>query len=194
MPLLLNSLLALSGLLTGAGTHGVVVGQTFPIAEPDTLREIQERAAKVDWESVRTKIMKHPSAFVSAPLPIADHEVTRYFDPTYVLPRDITDGHGKVLFAAGSRVNVYQRIKDPARTIVIADLPAHYRWLQEVAKPQEGDRILLAGGNVVDARARTHLELYLLDARFIERFGLQHVPSIVQQDGTQLKVHEYVVR
>jgi conjugal transfer pilus assembly protein TraW len=193
MVLLLNSFLAIS-LLTAQAAAAPVIGQTFPIAEPDTLTEIQTRAAKVDWDGVRAKMLQRASAFMSASLPATEHEAERRFDPTYALPRDITDASGKVLFAEGTKVNVYQRVKDPARNIVIADVPQQYQWLKDVAKPTPGDRVLLAGGNVLAARQRTHLNLYLLDQRFIERFGLQHVPSIVQQEGTMLKVHEYVVR
>jgi conjugal transfer pilus assembly protein TraW len=171
-----------------------IVGQTFPIAEPDTLTEIQERAAKINWDALKKQALARTSAFTSVHLPLAQQEAERLFDPTYTLPRDITDAQGKVLFAQGAKVNVYRRIKDPARTIVIADLPSNYQWLQTVAKPTERDRILLANGNVMEARERTHLKLFLLEARIVERFGLQRVPSIVQQEGTMLKVHEYVAR
>jgi len=109
-------------------------------------------------------------------------------------PRDIIDANGKVLFAQGTQVNVYRRIRDPKRYIVIADLESHYRWLKEVAKPVDGDLVLLANGNVYEARMRTKLDLYLLDSRFVERFGLMHVPSVVQQEGTMLRVREYAVR
>lgn len=193
MALLLNSFLVTS-VLASQSAATAVIGQTFPIAEPDTLSEIETRAAKVDWDGVRAQMLKRASAFMSASLPATEHEAERRFDPTYVLPRDITDASGKVLFAAGTKVNVYQRVKDSARNIVIADVPQQYQWLRDVVKPTPADRVLLAGGNVLAARQRTHLNLYLLDQRFIERFGLQHVPSIVQQEGTMLKVHEYVVR
>jgi len=193
MVLRLNSFLAIS-LLAGAAQAHVIIGQTFPIAEPDTLTEIQERAAKVDWNAWRQKAGAKSKAFFSVILPLAQADADRLFDPTYTLTRDIADANGKVLFAKGTQVNVFRRFKDPRRYIVIADQESHYRWLKEVAKPTDNDLVLLANGNVYEARMRTKIELYLLDDRFVERFGLQHVPSVVQQEGTMLRVREYAVR
>lgn len=170
------------------------VGETFPIAEPDTLEEIQLQAAKVNWEAWRRKASAQASAFVSAQLPVAQADSDRLVDPTYTLPRDIADANGHVLYARGTQINVLKRIKDPTRYIVIADSESNYRWLKEVARPGAGDVVLLANGNVYEARARTHLELYLLDQRFVERFGLRRVPSIVQQQGSLLRVREYAVK
>jgi conjugal transfer pilus assembly protein TraW len=191
--LLSNCLLATS-LVLGGAQDTIIVGQTYPIAEPDTLTEIQERAAKVDWNQWRNQATSKARAFVSANLPLATQEADRLFDPTYTLPRDIADANGKILFAKGTQVNVYRRIRDPKRYIVIADQESHYRWLKEVAKPTDQDLVLLANGNVYEARVRTQLDLYLLDDRFVERFGLERVPSVVQQEGTMLRVHEYAVR
>jgi conjugal transfer pilus assembly protein TraW len=186
--------LAVTSLLAGSVHAHVMVGQTFPIAEPDTLTEIQERAAKADWNTWRQNAGAKSKAFFSVTLPLAQADADRLFDPTYTLTRDIADATGKVLFAKGTRVNVYRRIKDPRRYIVIADQESHYQWLKDVAKPKDDDLVLLANGNVYEARMRTKLELYLLDDRFVERFGLQHVPSVVQQEGTMLRIHEYAVR
>jgi len=40
----------------------------------------------------------------------------------------------------------------------------------------------------------THRKLYSLDERFIERFGLAGVPSIVYQEGALLRVDEHVAK
>ena len=116
----------------------------------------------------------------------------RQFDPTYLLPRDIKDGNGKVLFAKGTPINVYERMQMPGRMIVISDRDSHYRWLNEVAKPTERDKILIGGGNVLEARRRHRANFYQLDARGVERFGLERLPAIVEQDGVMLRVSEYV--
>jgi len=171
-----------------------IVGQTFPIAEPDTLAEIRTMAAARDWKSWMRRAPRDYSAFDSARLPVAKKDAVRIFDPTYTLPRDINNEKGEVLFARGTRVNVYERLKIPGRYIVIGASPAHYRWLDEVAKPTPKDKVLLANGNVFDVREKTRRPVYQLDARFIERFGVKAVTSNVEQAGTQLKITEYVVR
>ena len=177
-----------------AHAETVVVGPTFEIAEPDTLEEIRTRVAQQDWDKIMKK--KEPAdygAFKAAPLPAALKSDSHLFDPTYVLPYDLRDADGKLLAAKGTRINVYEKITLPGRYIVIDGSEKQLRWLEEVAKPVDGDRILIATGNVYSARLRSKYSLWLLDQRGIERFGLRAVPSIVQQEGLQLRVNEYAL-
>lgn len=170
-----------------------VLGPTYEIAEPDTLTEIHQRAVGVNWSVAMTK--KDPSqysAFKGASLPRATRYVERFFDPTYVLPFDLKNADGRLLFPQGTRVNVYERLKLPGRYIVIDASPSHMRWLEETARPTATDRILVANGSVYGMRTRKDYKFFVLDPRGIERFGLQAVPAIVEQSGTKLKVTEYV--
>lgn len=171
----------------------VTVGKVYPIAEPDTMEEIKSRAAAVDWRAWMRKTPTNYGAFDSVSLPRATETRSRLFDPTYFLPDDIRDANGKLIAAKGMPINVLQRIKLPNRYIVISDTPEDLRWLREVAKPVSGDKILLAGGNVYTTRQSSGLSVFMLDSRFIERFGLQAVPSIVKQEGVQLRVDEYAI-
>jgi conjugal transfer pilus assembly protein TraW len=170
------------------------LGQTFPIAEPDTLQEIRAAAQRRDWKAWMRRTPREYSAFDSARLPVAKKDAVRMFDPTYTVPADLRNEKGEVLIARGTRVNVYERIKVPGRYVVIAATAAHYRWLEEVVKPTDRDKVLVANGNVLEARQRTNRAVYQLDARFIERFGVRAVPSVIEQAGTMLKVTEYGVR
>ena len=171
-----------------------VLGPAFPIAEPDTAEEIRQKAAAFNWHQWMSRQPAQFAAFRSAPLSRASRNVSRLFDPTYLLPQEIVDQHGRVLYPKGYAINVYQTLHLPGRYIVIGDRAGDYRWLREVAKPGAADKVLLAGGNVFEEREKTHLELFLLDQRFIERFGLRAVPSIVSQEGDQLRITEYLVK
>ena len=176
------------------GAREVTVGQTYPIAEPDTLQEIQTRAQQVDWIRWMRKQPKDYSAFDSVRLPRNAKAGSRLFDPTYVLPADVTDEQGKVLAPKGTKVNPLTRMKLPGRYIVISPTSADYAWLDSVAKPESEDLILIANGNVLTEIETTHRKLYSLDERFIERFGLAGVPSIVYQEGALLRVDEHVAK
>lgn len=171
----------------------VILGETFPIAEPDTLEEIRSAAGKRDWRQWMQRDPAEYSAFRSVTLPRATRDDSRLFDPTYSIPRDIVDDKGRLFFAKGTKVNVYERIRLPGRYIVISPEPADYRWLDEVAKPTSSDKLLLASGNVLKVRQTTGREVYLLDAHFTERLGLKAVPAIVSQEGTMLRVNEYTL-
>jgi conjugal transfer pilus assembly protein TraW len=172
---------------------GPTLGPTYPIAEPDTLDEIKRSAASRDWQRWMRKAPTDYGAFQSATLPHAKRNAVRLFDPTYVLPNDIADENGKVIAAKGTRINVYTKLTMRGRMIVIGNTDAHFRWLTDVAKPTSDDKVLLANGNVLTARRNRQVLVYLLDDRFIERFGLKAVPSIVSQDGLKLRVEEYAV-
>jgi conjugal transfer pilus assembly protein TraW len=178
--------------LPAFGGEAISIGPTYEILEPDTLEEIEQRTKATDWDAYFNKTPpEESSAFVSVDLPPATANRSYLFDPTYVLPRDIVDGYGRVLWPAGTKVNVYERIQTTARTIVIGDTPEQFRWLREVAKPQAGDRVYLAGGNVYMRGVAEQRKLFLLEDRVIERFGLRAVPSIVQQEGNRLRVEEF---
>ena len=185
-------------LVCAAGVAGVgqtlTLGQTFPIAEPDVLAEIQERVAKADVEgAMKRRPLEQHSAFQSVGLPYAKQPRERVFDPTYTLPQAITDAQGKVIYPAGTKINVYARMTMPGRVVVIGPEPAHYRWLREVVKPTERDVVLLAGGNPYQVRQSEELPVFILDERMVERFGLEAAPAVVSQQGVMLKVAEYAV-
>jgi conjugal transfer pilus assembly protein TraW len=170
------------------------VGQTFPIAEPDTLTEIADAASGTDWQRWMRKQPKDYTAFDSVRLPRNRAAESSLFDPTYTLPEDLVNERGEVLVPKGTQVNALQKTRLPGRYIVIGPTKEDYRWLDEVARPGRGDKVLIASGNVLTERQSTQRLLYALDARFVERFGLKGIPSIVQQEGTNLRVERYVVR
>lgn len=173
---------------------GTVVGPTFPIAEPDTLSEIAEAASGTDWQRWMRKSPKDYSAFDSAELPRNREAGSSLFDPTYTLPEDLLNERGDVLVAKGTRVNALETIRLPGRYIVIGPTDEDYRWLDTIARPGRADKVLVASGNVLAEREATGRPLYALDERFIERFGLTGIPSIVQQEGSMLRVERYVLR
>jgi conjugal transfer pilus assembly protein TraW len=184
------------GAAVAAGAHAgqSIIGPTFPIAEPDTRAEIKAKAASVDWHAWAMRSPDKYAAFNAAKLPRAGKDGTYLFDPTYPLPQALLDRNGQVLYPAGYLINVYRTLKMPGRMIVIGPSDADYAWLMSVAKPTRVDKVLLANGNVFDERVKRHAPLFLLDQRFIERFGLRTVPSIVTQEGEKLRVTEYLVK
>jgi hypothetical protein len=81
----------------------------------------------------------------------------------------------------------------PGRLIVIGPGARDRQWLQRVARPTARDKVLLATGNVLQARRTGNTRLFRLDARIIQRFGLRATPSIVEQAGTRLRITEHAL-
>lgn len=183
-------------MLFAMGTNAnQIVGQTFPIAEPDASTELLTNVKNADWKALVEKSKVTYTTFTGAYLPDATANADRFFDPTYTLPQSIVDKSGRVLFPAGHRVNTYKQlgINSTRRYIVIGPEASHWKWLNDVVKPTDNDRVLLARGNVFDMRQKTGRNILRLDDRFIERFGVKAVPSIVVQNGTLLLVREFAV-
>jgi conjugal transfer pilus assembly protein TraW len=171
----------------------VTLGATYPIAEPDVRGEIRARAASIDWRAAIARDHTRDPAFDSADLPRATKPSVRVFDPTYVLPQDIRGADGRVMFPRGTRINVYERIRMPGRLIIIGPGARDLQWLQRVARPTTRDKVLLATGNVLQARRAGGARVFRLDARIIQRFGLRATPSIVEQAGTRLRITEHAL-
>lgn len=187
--------LALAALVaTSAQAGQSIIGPTFPIAEPDTRAEIKNKAAGVDWHAWAMRSPDKYAAFKTAALPRAGVNRSYLFDPTYPLPKALLDRNGAVLYPTGYPINVYKTLQMPGRMIVIGPSDGDYNWLMTVAKPTRADKVLLANGNVFDERVKRKSPLFLLDNRFIERFGLHAVPAIVTQEGDKLRVTEYAVK
>jgi conjugal transfer pilus assembly protein TraW len=173
-----------------------IVGQTFPIAEPDAREELLANVKATNWKELVDKSKVTYAAYTGVYLPNATRNSDRLFDPTYSLPQSIVDSAGRVLYPAGHKVNAYKQLglRSTRRYIVIGPEASHWKWLNEVAKPTDNDRVLLASGNVFDMRQKTGRNIFRLDERFIERFGVKAVPSIVVQNGSMLLVREFAVQ
>ena len=191
------AVLAATGPVSTDRKARVVMGPTYPITEPDLLTEIERRAAAAQpkFEAmVRSKAPESHSGFQSVPLPAATKDESRLFDPTYTLPHDIRNDKGEVLYPAGTKVNPYTKVRMPGRFIVIGPNQKDFEWLDQVAKPVDADKILLAGGNVAVVRRTRRKNVFVLDERGVERLGLRAVPAIVQQEGLMLRVTEYALK
>lgn len=169
------------------------IGPMFPIAEPDALEELQRAAGSADWSAIQRTSIENAPAAQSLALPVAKIARSFFHDPTYHLLKDIIDSSGRLLYPAGTPVNVYDRLKIPGRFIVVPDTENGWNWLETIAKPTPSDVLLMSGGNIVRQRRDKQMPLYLLDERWVERLGLQAAPAIVSQVGNQLRIDEYAL-
>lgn len=190
----------------------IVMGELYPIEEPDILSVIEERAKNNDWEPVMARAKERAARNLKPgfDLPTATQPAVRYFTPTFIVPHDIespgTDGRGKVLLARqGQVVNLMDHTRMQAPVIVFD--PSDKRqaamvkaWLQqpEYAKAD----LFVVGFNLqsIDAKTPVTIELakefkrpvYPWISKLNERMGVESVPSIVDQEGTQLRIRTFI--
>jgi len=199
--LLVSALLLLSAFATPVPAKDLGrVGAVYPIAEPDSLAEIREKAAKVDWKKVfdREKLTRKVRNFRPKELkrlPVARRDRAFLSDLSYTLDVDIPDGKGGILYPKGYTFNplYYLRFR---RTIVVINGRdrRQVEWFRK--SPWKRDMnvmLLLTDGGYFELGKRLRRPVFYASALIADRLGLKAVPSVVRQNGRFMEVREYAV-
>lgn len=165
-----------------------VIGQTYDVVEPDALTEIEDKAASVDWGKALQKPVEQWGALQGTRLPWAQVERSRSVIPFYTTEFDITDAAGRVTYPKGFTFNPLEHVQLPQRIVVID--PRQQDWL--AGHVRASDQILFTHGNVFKARERLKVPIFILDAKTQQRLDIKVVPTIVEQKGKMLILHEFV--
>jgi conjugal transfer pilus assembly protein TraW len=168
-------------------------GQVYPIAEPDALMEIEERARSINWQSILDKEKPEdfrPSNLVE--LPRARHNRSFLVDMTYTLEFDVPDGRGGILYPRGYRFNPLDYVPfNQALVILDGDDPDQLAWLQKSSLLNEpNSMILLTRGAFSTVGKHLGRAIFYADRRIVKRFNLAAVPSVVTKRGRLMEVKE----
>jgi conjugal transfer pilus assembly protein TraW len=178
-------------------------GPTFPIAEEDVRvflqRLMQQKVDNGEFAREVDRTRKMLEDQYDSPRPVEGlmrtvTPRTYYFDPTYTLPQHILDADGKVLVAAGTKVNPAQHV--PLRRHMLffdARDPMQVTQAQRVLAQRKdaGIMLILVGGSLKDLRERLNVHLYFDQAGYLSRgWGIKQVPAYVRQDGNRLRIDE----
>jgi conjugal transfer pilus assembly protein TraW len=184
-------------------------GPVMEIAEQDLIQMMQERVASVDWEAKKQAAVgrfwqKQQFNYI----PPASHSRTRTIDPSVTVLQDLTGADGKVLMKAGTVLNPLDQVPF-TQALVIFDpsVPGQMkildRVLPELAK-QPNIRQLTYLATQMDKEQgwegytslsnRFEAPVYLVTKEIIERFEIEHTPSIVTSDGKVFVVKELTAK
>lgn len=179
-----------------------VIGPTWPIAEPHLLHDIEQRLrSKEDsgelnrqWQQLRARARQQ----LETPPPVLGLRTTQqartfYLDPSYTLQRNVLDGDGHLLFAAGTRHNPLDILslsshlllfdaRDPRQTRLARRLLAHYK--------QRLKLILVAGSWQALRKRWQQPVFYDQHGVLSRRLEIRQVPALISQQGTRLRVDE----
>jgi len=183
------------------GQHGPV----YPVAEPDLLKLIEARL-KAKQESgelarIEREFLDRSRQAIESPRPVEGLARTRtprtyHYDPSITVQDPVRDHEGKVLVAAGTRVNpldyvslsnhlVFFDARDRAQTRKALDLHRQY---------QGRVRLILVGGSYIDFMRRHDMRVYYdQQGLLVKRLGIRQVPALVSQDGKRLRIDELAV-
>lgn len=165
-----------------------VIGQTYDIVEPDALTEIENKAGAVDWGKALNKPVEQWGALQGSRLPWATEERSRSVVPFYTTEFDITDASGRITYPKGFTFNPLEHVQLPQRIVVVD--PRQQDWLPQHALAT--DQIIFTHGDVFKARQHLQVPVFILDNKTRQRLDIKVVPTIVEQKGKMLVLHEYV--
>ena len=175
-----------------------VRGQTWPVAEPDLLEEIEARLSAMresgELARIEAQARSRARSRLEEPDPVAGvaparERRSRLFDPAIVVERDIRSPDGTLIAAAGTRLDPLAGMT-LARDLLFIDARrgAEIAWAFAHRRPA---KIVLLAGRPLDL-ARRHGEPVFFDqgGRLAARFGLTATPSLVEQAGSKLRITE----
>jgi conjugal transfer pilus assembly protein TraW len=178
------------------------VGPVYPITEKDMLELIKTRLLEKEKTGELAKLqqeaVKRSMNSIQNPKPVPGlgktaKARTYYFDPSVTADRNHTDAEGRIVVAAGTRVNPLDYVslsrhllffdaRDKAQVARAEALIHHY---QGKVKP------ILTGGSYVDLMRQWKAQVYYDQSGILVRkFGIRHVPALVSQEGRRLRIDE----
>lgn len=170
----------------------LVVGETYSIAEPDLLEEMQQKAATANWQEMFEKDPDSWSGLApKSSLPLVRENKDRLHTPMYTLDRTISDHTGQVIYPAGYSFNPLAYMTLPSRIVVIGASDKFIPWLEQHAEPL--DMVLTAGGNPMKLSEKYGKPIFVLEPKLRDRLNVTAVPSIIHQEGEQLVIAERVL-
>jgi len=180
-----------------------VVGQTYEIAEPDMLEgfysklreaEANGKMAEVE-EQMKERFIAHANRPKGVALPRTQQHRVHYFDPTIVLSQNIVDHEGNVLWPAGTTVNPLDYVPMTQQWLFFdADDPEQAAWAHDYLKRSPNQvRPILTQGAVLELTEAWQIRLYFdQHGKYVDKFGIRTVPSLISQEGKKLRIDEIV--
>ena len=199
----ITAFLVLSGAVNAKVYDLGVIGQTYEIVEPDMLEAFYSKLRKAEANGemaeveaqMKERFVAHANQPKGTPLPRAQEHRVRYYDPTIVLSQDIIDHEGNVLWPAGTTVNPLEYTSMSQQWLFFnGDDPEQAAWAHAYLTlyPNQVRPILIQGA-VLKLTETWQVRLYFdQHGRYIEKFGIKAVPSLISQEGMKLRIDEIV--
>lgn len=182
-----------------------VMGETYPIMETDFLDFIQARIAKMqqggEWQSLKNQVQQDAIRYRDRPKKVEG--ITRVqktkswvFDPSIRLDHDLITPDGKRIAATGTHVNPLDYISlSKALIFYNGDDPDQVSWaLAQDKKLNQRTKFILVQGSLLQQEKQCQKQIYFDQAgRLTTRFGITHVPAMVSQEGSVLRIKEFLL-
>ncbi|OYX59897.1 MAG: type-F conjugative transfer system protein TraW [Novosphingobium sp. 32-60-15] len=179
-------------------------GQAFPVIEPDLLSTIEARLKRAEstGELARTNEMfaKRVEAKVRRPTPVAGlspaiESRDWTYDPTVQLEHDIRDQKGNLIGRAGQRINPLDFVAIRQTLVFVdGDDADQVAWATSRDTDLNAKIIFVSGSPIEEMTNRKRRFYFDQEGKLTSRFGIEHTPAVVQQNGRVMRVSEQVVK
>jgi conjugal transfer pilus assembly protein TraW len=189
MPDAMSRSVPTQGRVLDLGTDGPV----HPIYERDLAALIRERASQLTTDHLKARLAPAVREYGRRlpGLPPAMESQRRTFEPVITIQDEIRIPGGEVIAPAGTSLRPLQYATVHGRWVFVdTDQPRHMQWAEQVLKEDPSLHIVTVHGDPLDAEDRLHTKVYLAYPTLLERFGVERVPSVVTQVGSQFVIDE----
>lgn len=179
-------------------------GQAFPVIEPDLLATIEARLKRAEstGELARTNEMfaKRVEAKVRRPTPVSgiSPAITARewdYDPSVRLERDIHDQKGNLIASAGQTINPLDFIAiKQALVFIDGDDAGQIAWATSRYTDLNAKIIFVSGSPVEEMTNRKRRFYFDQAGTLTSRFGIEHTPAVVRQNGRVMRVTEQALK
>ncbi len=179
-------------------------GALFPVVEADLLSVIQKRLtamqASGEIDRANRQLAERTAAQVRRPTPVpgighAAEERRWTFDPTITVNADLRDARGRVVVAAGTRVNPLDTVPLRQRLVFLdGDDERQFAWAMGATTTLNAKLILVSGSPFALMKAEQRRFYFDQKGTLTRHFGIRAVPAVVEQQGRTLAVRELALR
>jgi len=179
-----------------------VVGKTYDITERDLIAVIQHKLKHMEKTGELAKFqndyknrvidgIEHPK-----PIPgikATANANTRYYDPSMVTDKDITDATGRILYPRGTRINPLDYIGWNKYLLFVDGRDAKQLEFSKkiTAASDRPVKLVLIAGEPLELMRKWKMTIYFdQGGKLTKRFAITQVPAIVRQEGKRLRIDE----
>ena len=198
-------------------------GRIYTIEEQAFLQMIDERLKGVDQDKIRQEMQERAKQKAKEPLAVegvepATEDRVFYFDPSYVLEKDIYLPNKDLFYKAGTRVNPIEEMRklgmslDRRMIFIDAREDEQIQWLKEQLDQYKSEsdknsqtqavienRVILVGGRPFELQEelqhdyRDMVVYFDQGGTLTRKMEIKASPAIVTQEGIMLRIKEYKI-
>lgn len=181
-----------------------VIGRPYPIEEEDLISVMKRKLLEKEKNGELIKEMQHfknsSENFIKRPrginLPRAQEYQIKAINISYIIPEDITDAEGKIIYKAGTAVNPLKIIPlSKALCFFDGNDLKQVEWVLESCGKYKLNKLIMTSGKWLDLSKKYQKRFYFdQQGLLVTRLGVSALPAKVRQKGDLLYVEEFPLK